>query len=266
MQLYSIERGQQQMIEGVCGTFADVPIGDTPGYKNSLFCFCEKKAAEQVTRLHVMEIGNPANGEQKFKKTVDIQFPPDVQGDMPLMIHCVEKYGTLFIVTKLGYLYMYEMSQAALLYRSRVTDQTLVVSCKNSQTDGMIAINAAGQILSINVEENNLIPFITSNPSIVADNVGLSFKLAQRFGLKGADDLFVQQFNRLIASGDYAGAAKVASTAPGDLLRNQETINKFKSLPNTGGPLPIMVYFSTLLQSVKLNALESVELARPVLQ
>lgn len=78
--------------------------------------------------------------------------------------------------------------------------------------------------------------------------------------------MFVQQFNRLLASGDYAGSAKIAASAPGELLRNQETINKFKSLPSTGGPLPIMVYFSTLLQSTKLNQLESVELARPVLQ
>jgi clathrin heavy chain len=266
MQLYSIERKQQQILEGVAGAFADVQVTEAQGYKNSLFCFCEKKASEQVQRLHIMEIGNPAPGQQKFKKTVDIQFPADVQGDMPLIVHCVEKYGTVFVITKLGYLYMFEMSQAVLLFRQRITDQTMVVSCKNSQTDGMIAINAAGQILSINVEENNLIPFISANPSLVQDNVGLSFKLAQRFGLKGADDLFVQQFNRLLASGDYAGAAKVASTAPGELLRNQETINKFKSLPTTGGPLPIMVYFSTLLQSTKLNALESVELARPVLQ
>lgn len=212
-----------------------------------------------------MEIGNPAPGQQKFKKSVEIQFPADVQGDLPLIVHCVEKYGVIFMVTKLGYLYMYEMSEAVLLYRQRITDQTVIVSCKNLQTHGMIAINAAGQILSVNVDENNLIPFISKNPSLHPDAVGLSFKMAQRFGLKGADDLFLTQFNRLLASGDYAGSARIAASAPGDLLRNQETINKFKSMPSTGGPLPIMVYFSTLLQTTTLNALESVELAKPVI-
>jgi clathrin heavy chain len=39
-----------------------------------------------------------------------------------------------------------------------------------------------------------------------------------------------------------------------------------KSLPGTGGPQPIIVYFSTLLESTKLNEIESIELARPVLQ
>ena len=65
--------------------------------------------------------------------------------------------------------------------------------------------------------------------------------------------------------GDYAGAAKCARDAPGTLLRNQDTINKLKSLPSTGGPQPIIVYFSTLLESTRLNEIESIELAKPVL-
>lgn len=66
--------------------------------------------------------------------------------------------------------------------------------------------------------------------------------------------------------GDYAAAARVAKDAPGTLLRNQDTINKLKSIPVTGGPQPIIVYFSTLLETTKLNEVESIELARPVLQ
>jgi hypothetical protein len=38
-------------------------------------------------------------------------------------------------------------------------------------------------------------------------------------------------FNQKLAASDYQGAAVVARDAPGTLLRNQETINKFKNLP-----------------------------------
>ncbi len=89
--------------------------------------------------------------------------------------------------------------------------------------------------------------------------------MAQRFSLKGADELFATQFNKLLVMGDYAAAARVAKDAPGTLLRNQDTINKLKSIPVTGGPQPIIVYFSTLLETTKLNEVESIELARPVL-
>jgi clathrin heavy chain len=37
-------------------------------------------------------------------------------------------------------------------------------------------------------------------------------------------------------------------------------------MPSQGGPQPIIVYFSTLIDATKLNEIESIELARPVLQ
>jgi clathrin heavy chain len=131
----------------------------------------------------------------------------------------------------------------------------------------MIAINKAGQIFAIDVDGDNLVKFIT-NANHIPDNKKVAFNLASRFGLGGADETFVNQFNMLLAQSDYAGAARVAKAAPGDLLRNMETINKFKSLaPQPGSTQqPIMLYFSTLLDSgVQLNAIESVALAQPVL-
>jgi len=210
-----------------------------------------------------MEIGDPAPGKDKFKKSVDIQVQQE--GDFPVLIQDSPKYGIVFIITKMGFLYMYECSSASLLYRTKITDQLCFVSTRNANTDGMIVINKVGQIFSINVEENNLIPYI-NNAGHIPDNRNLSFKLAQRFSLPGADEAFLQLFNQKLASADYAGAANIAKDAPGTLLRNQETIAKFKSLPTTGGPPPILIYFNALLQSTKLNSIESVELARPVIQ
>jgi clathrin heavy chain len=104
------------------------------------------------------------------------------------------------------------------------------VAAKNPNTDGMICINKAGQVISLNIDEQNFIPFIINLCRHIPDNVGMAFKLAQRFHLPGADELFVTQFNKLLMQSDYAGAARVARDAPGTLLRNQETINKFKTL------------------------------------
>lgn len=58
----------------------------------------------------------------------------------------------------------------------------------------------------------------------------------------------------------------MAKDAPGTLLRNVETINKFKALPNTGGPPPLIIYFNALINSTTLNQTESIELVRPVIQ
>lgn len=60
----------------------------------------------------------------------------------------------------------------------------------------------------------------------IPDNRNLAIKIASRYGLPGADDIFVAQFAQCIQQGDYAGAARAAAQAPN--LRTPETIAKFK--------------------------------------
>ena len=87
------------------------------------------------------------------------------------------KFGVLFIITKFGYLLMYEVSTCSLLMRQKFTDQLCVVATRNPSTDGMIVINKAGVLYSINVEENSLVPFINASTQI-PDNKTVAFKLA----------------------------------------------------------------------------------------
>lgn len=121
-------------------------------------------------------------------------------------------------------------------------------------------------MLAVNVDAANLVSYIMNACKHIPDNVGVAFRLAQRHSLPGADDLFSARFDSLFGSGDYKGAAMIARDAPGTSLRNMDTINKFKTVQGPPGtPSPILVYFSTLLETTKLNEIESVELVKPVL-
>lgn len=269
IQLYSIERSMAMPLEGYAACFIDMPVMDAPGNpKTQLFCFCERKANETTQKLILTEISTPPAGQQKFKSMSEIALAPDAPNDFPMFMQASAKFGLVFMITKAGYFYMYEASRAALVYRQKITEELVVCATRNVTTDGMICINKAGQVLAINVDENNLVPYVM-NANHIPDQKNVAFKLASRFGLKGADEVFMTQFNMALASNDYAGAARVAKDAPGVLLRNADTINKFKALPPAPGATqqPIMLYFSTLLESgATLNEIESVELARPVLQ
>lgn len=116
----------------------------------------------------------------------------------------------IFMITKMGYFFMYEASKGALVYRQRITDQLVFCSVRNMTTDGMICINKNGQVFAINVEEANLVKFIMGAQHI-PDGRKLAFTLAARFKLPGADDIFVAAFQQSFASGDYAGAARAAA-------------------------------------------------------
>lgn len=70
------------------------------------------------------------------------------------------------------------------------------------------------QVLSVCVEEENIIPYITN----VLQNPDLALRLAVRNNLAGAEELFARKFNNLFAAGNYSEAAKVAANAPKVLL------------------------------------------------
>ena len=161
-------------------------------------------------------------------------------------------------VTKMGYLHLFEIQSCSQIYKSRVSQDTVFVGTRNSKTDGALVVNKAGALISLNIDESQLVAYIMAQGQ---EGKSLGSQLAQKYGLPGADGLFLEQFNRAIMAQDHAKAAQVAAASPGTLLRNQDTINKFKQMePQPGQPKPIMIYFQTLLDKGALNKFETLEL------
>jgi clathrin heavy chain len=106
IQLYLIDGGKQQMLEGHACTFGKVFLhNDT--HKSNIFCFVERKAGETKSLVHITEISPPPEGAQKFKKNNEIVYDPSTPNDFPISLVVAEKYGLLYIVTKFGFVYIY---------------------------------------------------------------------------------------------------------------------------------------------------------------
>jgi len=268
MQLYSVERKQQQLLEGHAGCFGNVAVTDTSG-PAGLFTFTERKAGTLQTKLHVMDVTAP-RGEglpPPFKVQSEIAMPPEAPGDFAVSLHLSEKHGVIFMVTKAGYLFMFDVATASMLIRTRASQDTIFISTSSAKTGGCIFANRSGKVLSVKVNEPVIVGYVMNSLPQLANRVDIAFTLARRFGLPGADELFQRQFTTMFASGDYKGAAAVAAQCKSGLLRTPQTIQQFKSVTaQPGQPSPLLAYFSTLLEYGKLNALESVELCRPVVQ
>lgn len=67
-------------------------------------------------------------------------------------------------------------------------------------------MNRKGQVLSVTVEEESIVPYINT----VLQNPELALRLAVRNNLAGAEELFVRKFNMLFTNGQYGEAAKVS--------------------------------------------------------
>ncbi|OCF71038.1 clathrin heavy chain [Kwoniella mangroviensis CBS 8886] len=260
MQLYSVERGVSQPIEGHAAAFATVRQ-EGASQDSKLFCFAVRHA--NGAKLHIVEIGHQAPNPPFQKKAVDVFFPTEATNDFPVALQVSPKHGILYLVTKFGFIHLYEIETGQCIYMNRISGETIFTTAQHESTSGIIGVNRKGQVLSVSVDEETIVPYIQQ----VINSPELAIKLATRAGLPGADHIIQQQYQLYIQNGQYSEAAKIAANSPRGLLRTPQTIETFKKLPQVPGSLsPILQYFGILLEKGELNKYESLELARPVIQ
>lgn len=248
MQLYSVERKCSQPIEGHAASFATFKMEGNPE-TSTLFCFAVRTV--QGGKLHIIEVGQSPPGNQPFpKKTVDVFFPPEAQNDFPVAMQVSAKYDVIYLITKYGYIHMYDIESAVCIYMNRISSETIFVTAPHESTGGIIGVNRRGQVLSVSVDEDNIIRYVNQ----ILHNPDLALRIATRNNLAGAEELFVSKFQMLFTNGQYAEAAKVAANAPKGILRTPATIQMFQQVPTQAGQnSPLLQYFGILLDQGQLN-------------
>ncbi|SMQ52359.1 unnamed protein product [Zymoseptoria tritici ST99CH_3D7] len=259
MQLYSKERGISQAIEGHAAAFGTYRMEDAPA-DTKLFTFANRSATG--AKLHIVEVDHQAPNPVFQKKAVDIYFPAEATNDFPVAMQVSSKYKVIYLVTKYGFIHLYDLETGTTIFMNRISSDTIFTTAGDEDGTGIVGVNRKGQVLAVSVDESTIIPYLLQNP----ENAELAYKLASRAGLPGADQLYQQRFDQLLNSGDYQQAAKTAANSPQGFLRTPATIEKFKNVPQQQGQLSVILqYFGMLLDKGKLNQHETLELARPVL-
>jgi clathrin heavy chain len=104
MQLYSVEKGITQPIEGHAAAFCDFKM--TSDYTATIICIAANTS--QGGKLFVMEVpgSKPPNAPVFQKRMVPVQFP--AQNDFPVAMQVSDKHGVIYMITKTGFLYLFE--------------------------------------------------------------------------------------------------------------------------------------------------------------
>lgn len=258
--LYSMEKARYQQLQGHAGCFATVKV---PGRADpAQVLIFEEKKPDQPAKLFVMEVGRDKDapgGVFRLQPQL-IQFPAEAVNDFPVSMTSAPGQDVIFMVTRMGYLFLFDILTGKTIYRTpnRIAKDTIFTTTTQDASAGVLGITArSGKVLQININEQTIVPYIVQ---VLRDNP-LAIDVARRLNLPGARDLYVQEFNKLLASGDAPGAARLAATSPQGILRTQETIERFRAIPAAPGqPQPIFQYFSILLESGPLNKSESLQL------
>ncbi|CAG2169329.1 unnamed protein product, partial [Oppiella nova] len=107
MQLYSVERKVSKPIDGLAAAFTQFKC---EGNREISTLLCYAVRTQAGGKLHVIEVGTPATGNQPYsKKAVDVFFPPEAQNDFPVAMQMSPKYDIVYLITKYGYIHLYDV-------------------------------------------------------------------------------------------------------------------------------------------------------------
>eukprot|EP01032_Pedospumella_encystans_P013684 gene13684-15738_t len=258
MQLYSIDRAVSQILQGHTGVFALLKLPD----RAQVLLVDHKPNSESVFKLHIHEVGydTATCGGEKFRADPGvIPVSTDAPGDYPVSMIVAKKTCLLYMVTKMGFVHVFDGFTGSLLCSTRVTRHDVLCVTAHAPTGGIFVISNIGKVLQVHIELSLLVPYLV----LQLANEPLAVKVAVRLDLPEVNNLFTTRFESLLNAGDVKGAISTAVNSPHDCLRIPATMERLKSVSvGTGQPKPLYQFLYMLMENGKLNQSESLELAR----
>lgn len=124
------------------------------------------------------------------------------------------KYSLIYVITKLGLLFVYDLETATAVYRNRISPDPIFLTSEATSVGGFYAINRRGQVLLATVNEQTIVNFVSGQVCIWScyhfpivrgeqgdistnfifllsqlNNLELAVNLAKRGNLPGAEKL-----------------------------------------------------------------------------
>lgn len=78
-----------------------------------------------------------------------------------LIMQISHKYSLIYVITKLGLLFVYDLETATAVYRNRISPDPIFLTSEASSVGGFYAINRRGQVLLATVNEATIVPFVS---------------------------------------------------------------------------------------------------------
>ena len=88
----------------------------------------------------------PPTAGGTVKRQAELFFPAEFADDFPVSLQTSDKYGLIYVITKLGLLFVYDLETATAVYRNRISPDPIFIAAASESTGGFYAINRRGQV------------------------------------------------------------------------------------------------------------------------
>lgn len=178
-------------------------------------------------------------------------FPLYSNEDFPVIVEQCEKLGIVYVISKFGGVYLFDIETGALLYRDRITTENIFCGVAYTDPskrlyDGVITINKAGHVQSILTNPKELM----SHGMRIGQTM-VALRIAVRMNLHNASDLWWAHFDHLLKEKKKAGETlKLVFESPKGMLRTQRALDSFQEFGNG----VLLQYYKILSQrNIELN-------------
>jgi clathrin heavy chain len=125
--------------------------------------------------LSIIEVGVPK--EQAFKRIADIRY--ENPQDFAVSMLADNKHGILFLLTKAGYLNLFEIQSGKCIFSKRISQATMFASVHHVETGGVVTLDQTGRLVLIALDEGYL-SILCSFLSYAICCVGKLFRMSPR--------------------------------------------------------------------------------------
>lgn len=200
MQLFSVDKAESEILHGHCGIFSVLSIPERSAPFNILVY--EDKTSEEFTNLRIREVGRAANAPGNAYMVTSLPMsstaPDAPANDFPVTMNASRDHGLVYMITRSGFLTVFDIFTGKTLYRTRVTKDAVFCSVNHTASCGILAITRKGGVLQVNVNKGTILAHVVKTlgePQLAVD-------LAARLRLTGAEELCAAHFSKQNAKGD----------------------------------------------------------------
>lgn len=257
-QLFSAENGGSRVLEGHAGCFSSLRLSTSDPRSCNIMCLAWNSPTTGG-RLLIMELPTGAKTDLTYqKKMLEISFP--VQGDFPVTLNISQRHKLLTVISSRGTAMLFDVLSGLLIHTEQISPNVIFAGCAH-RSGGVLSVSNQGSVMHTTINDNAITGFVKNQ----LQNPELALRIASNANLGGVDELFRAQMASLIDQGQIEEAVRVCLRAPNGSLRTREVLNRFIMAPPVPGQPPaISTYFKTMIAETKLNAAETVELAKAV--
>jgi len=151
IQVFSSEYEHSTCIEGHAATIAHHTF---PGrLESSRVLIVAKKLTNKLAKLSITELGPQKNFPLVSRME---SFSWTNHEDIPSLLVCSSGLGMIYLLTKLGSLFVFDFETCApILLHHRICPDIVFQAVLDTSTQGVIAIARNGQVLKIEVDKSN---------------------------------------------------------------------------------------------------------------